>query len=111
MRPVIAPWNQAQVQATALPFWMFSQMSSRPMGFMKPPIKVAAVRGTASPVTGSKPSTAQSRSSPRTPCARRAMGSRMAYWISVTRPPTSPRTSVVVTTNLSYSEWIFHKNC
>ena len=53
--PPSAPWNQAQARAMALPFLMFSQISSWPISFMKPPIRVSAVRGTGSPVIGSSP--------------------------------------------------------
>ena len=48
-----APWNHAQARATALAFLMFSQTSSWPISFMKPPISVSALRGTGSPVIGS----------------------------------------------------------
>ena len=60
----MAPWNQAQARASALDFFMLSQTSSCPISFRKPPIKVSAVRGTASPVIGFLPSTAISRSQP-----------------------------------------------
>ena len=60
--PPSAPWNQAHARAIALAFLMFSQTSSWPISFMKPPISVSAVRGTGSPVIGSSPSTAFSRS-------------------------------------------------
>ena len=55
IRPASAPWNQAQARGIALAFLMFSQISSWPMSFMKPPIRVFGVRGTGSPVTGSSP--------------------------------------------------------
>ena len=60
--------------AIALAFLMFSQISSWPISFMKPPISVSAVRGTGSPVIGSLPSTAFSRSQPRVPSASFASG-------------------------------------
>ncbi len=61
-RPDSAPWNQAQARSTALPRLRFSQTSSWPISFMKPPIRVSAVRGNGSPVIGSIASTAFSRS-------------------------------------------------
>ena len=48
----------------ALAFLMFSQISSWPISFMKPPISVSAVRSTFSPVIGFLPRTAMSRSQP-----------------------------------------------
>ena len=60
--PASAPWNHANARATALPRLMFCQTSSWPISFMKPPISVSAVRGTGSPVIGSWPRIALSRS-------------------------------------------------
>jgi hypothetical protein len=61
MSPPSAPWNQAQARGMALARLMFSHNSCWPIIVMKPPMIVSAVRGTASPVTGSKPITAFSR--------------------------------------------------
>ena len=60
--PASAPWNQAKARATALPRLMFCQTSSWPISFMNPPINVSALRGTGSPVIGSWPRIAFSRS-------------------------------------------------
>ena len=39
--PASAPWNQAQARGMALAFLMFSQTSSWPINFMKPPISAS----------------------------------------------------------------------
>ncbi len=62
IRPSSAPWNHAQARAMALPFLMFSQISSWPISFMKPPRRFSALRGTGSPVTGSSPRIARNKS-------------------------------------------------
>ena len=60
--PSSAVWNQAYARAIALPFLMFSQISSWPISFMKPPSRFSALRGTGSPVIGSSPRITRSRS-------------------------------------------------